>query len=68
MKKSNSRKTIELLHRRDAPLETRTDLTPSATKDIAAAMNAVAAIMALGVLKPMRARMIERDREALRAA
>ena len=34
MKKSNSRKTIELLHRRDAPLETRTDLTPSATKDI----------------------------------
>lgn len=43
MKKSNSRKTIELLHRRDAPLETRTDLTPSATKDIAAAMNAVLA-------------------------
>src|SRR6267143_2281690 len=43
MKKSNSRKTIELLHRRDAPLETRTDLTPSATKDIAAAMNAILA-------------------------
>jgi starvation-inducible DNA-binding protein len=43
MKKSNSRKTIELLHRRDAPLETRTDLTPSATKDIAAAMNATLA-------------------------
>src|SRR6187549_2891686 len=43
MKKSNSRKTIELLHRRDAPLETRTDLTPSATKDITAAMNAILA-------------------------
>ena len=43
MKKSNSRKTIELLHRRDAPLETRTDLTQAATKDIAAAMNAILA-------------------------
>lgn len=43
MKKSNSTKTIELLHRRDAPLETRTDLTRSATKDIAAAMNATLA-------------------------
>jgi starvation-inducible DNA-binding protein len=43
MKKSNSRKTIELLHRRDAPLETRTDLTPSATKDVAAAINAILA-------------------------
>ena len=43
MKKSNSRKTIELLHRRDAPLETRTDLAASATKDIAAAMNAILA-------------------------
>ena len=43
MKKSNSRKTIELLQRSDAPLETRTDLTPSATKDIAAAMNAILA-------------------------
>src|SRR6201993_204997 len=43
MKRPNSRKTIELLHRRDAPLETRTDLTPSATKDIAAAMNAILA-------------------------
>jgi starvation-inducible DNA-binding protein len=43
MKKSNSRKTIELLHRRDAPLETRTDLTTSATKDIAAAMNGILA-------------------------
>ena len=43
MKKSNSRKTIELLHRRDAPLETRTDLAASATKDIAAAMNGILA-------------------------
>ncbi len=43
MKKSNSRKTSELLHRRDAPLETPTDLTRSATKDIAAAMNAILA-------------------------
>jgi len=43
MKKPNSKKTIELLHRRDAPLETRTDLTHSATRDIAAAMNAVLA-------------------------
>jgi starvation-inducible DNA-binding protein len=43
MHKSNSRKTSELLHRRDAPLETPTDLTRSATKDIAAAMNAILA-------------------------
>jgi starvation-inducible DNA-binding protein len=43
MKKSNSTKTIELLRRRDAPLETPTDLTHSATKDIAAAMNAILA-------------------------
>lgn len=43
MKKTNSRKTIELLHRRDAPLETPTDLTASATKDIAAAMNGILA-------------------------
>src|SRR4029434_10713818 len=43
MKKSNSTKTIELLHRRDAPLETPTDLTRSATKDIAGAMNAILA-------------------------
>src|SRR4029077_14940628 len=33
----------ELLHRRDAPLETRTDLTPEATKDISGAMNAILA-------------------------
>ena len=31
------------------------------------AINAVAAIMALGVLKPMRARMIERDRSLMSA-
>ena len=43
MKKPNSRKTLELVHRRDAPLETRTDLTRSATKDIAGAMNAILA-------------------------
>jgi starvation-inducible DNA-binding protein len=43
MHKTNSRKTSELLHRRAAPLETPTDLTRSATKDIAAAMNAILA-------------------------
>ena len=43
MKKRNSIKTSELLHRREAPLETRTDLTQSATKDIAGAMNAILA-------------------------
>jgi starvation-inducible DNA-binding protein len=43
MKKPNAKKMIELLHRRDAPLETPTDLTDSATRDIAAAMNAVLA-------------------------
>jgi starvation-inducible DNA-binding protein len=43
MNKANSKKTSELLQRRDAPLETRTDLTPSATKDITAAMNAILA-------------------------
>jgi starvation-inducible DNA-binding protein len=43
MKKTNSKKNIELLHRRDAPLETPTDLTHSATKDVAAAMNAILA-------------------------
>ncbi len=40
--KSNSNKT-ELLRRRDAPLETRTDLTPKATKDISGTMNAILA-------------------------
>src|SRR5262249_33047876 len=43
MNKPNSKKRSELLHRRDAPLETRTDLTASATKDITAAMNAILA-------------------------
>jgi starvation-inducible DNA-binding protein len=43
MNKSNSRKTEELLRRRDAPLATPTDLTRSATKDIAAAMNLILA-------------------------
>ncbi|HEV3244124.1 MAG TPA: DNA starvation/stationary phase protection protein [Chthoniobacterales bacterium] len=42
MKKSNS-KTRELIHRRNAPLATRTDLTSSATKDIAGAMNKILA-------------------------
>src|SRR2546423_14542927 len=40
--KSNPGKT-ELLHRRDAPLETRTDLTREATRDISGAMNAILA-------------------------
>src|SRR6266571_9471476 len=40
--KSNPRKA-ELVHRRDAPLETRTDLTPEATRDISGAMNAILA-------------------------
>jgi len=43
MKRPNSKKTIELLQRRDAPLETRTDLTQAATKDITAAINAILA-------------------------
>src|SRR6266566_8486244 len=42
MAKSNSRKA-ELVHRRDAPLETRTDLTREATRDISGAMNAILA-------------------------
>ena len=43
MNKSNSTKTSELRRRRDAPLATPTDLTRSATKDIAGAMNAILA-------------------------
>jgi len=43
MNKSNSKKTVELLRRRDAPLETVTDLSRSATKDVAAAMNGILA-------------------------
>src|SRR6266404_8567307 len=42
MAKSNPRKA-ELVHRRDAPLETRTDLTREATRDISGAMNAILA-------------------------
>src|ERR671930_2525580 len=42
MAKSNPRKE-ELLHRRDAPLETRTDLTPEATRDISGALNVILA-------------------------
>ena len=42
MAKLNPRKA-ELLHRRDAPLETRTDLTREATRDISGAMNAILA-------------------------
>src|SRR5213083_2992773 len=43
MKRNNSKKTIELLQRRDAPLETPTDLTRAATRDIAGAINAILA-------------------------
>src|SRR5437660_5650168 len=43
MNKPNSKKTSELLRRRDAPLETRTDLSAAATKDITATMNAILA-------------------------
>jgi starvation-inducible DNA-binding protein len=43
MKRNSSTKTSELLQRREAPLTTPTDLTRSATKDIAAAMNAILA-------------------------
>src|SRR2546425_10549673 len=43
MNKPSSTKTSELLQRREAPLATPTDLTRSATKDIAGAMNAILA-------------------------
>src|SRR5713101_1620398 len=43
MRRNSSTKTAELLQRRDAPLATPTDLTRSATKDIAGAMNAILA-------------------------
>src|SRR6059058_5995201 len=43
MKRNSSTKTSELLHERGAPLATPTDLTRSATKDIAGAMNAILA-------------------------
>src|SRR5437899_11565904 len=43
MKRPNSKKTIELLQRRDAPLATRTDLSRAAVKDISGTMNAILA-------------------------
>jgi starvation-inducible DNA-binding protein len=43
MRKNGSTKTSELRQRRDAPLATPTDLTRSATRDIAAAMNTILA-------------------------
>jgi starvation-inducible DNA-binding protein len=43
MNKPNSKKRLELVQRRDAPLETRTDLSHTAVKDISAAMNAILA-------------------------
>jgi starvation-inducible DNA-binding protein len=43
MKKPDLIKTANLLHRRNAPLATRTDLTSSATRDVAGAMNAILA-------------------------
>src|SRR3954454_16871232 len=43
MRKNGSTKTAELRQRRDAPLTTPTDLTRSATNDLAGAMNAILA-------------------------
>jgi starvation-inducible DNA-binding protein len=43
MQRNNSTGTTELQHRRGAPLATPADLTQSATKDIAGAMNAILA-------------------------
>jgi starvation-inducible DNA-binding protein len=43
MKRNNSTKTAELRQKRDAPLTVPTDLTRSAVKDIAGAMNAILA-------------------------
>ena len=40
---TKSMRKTELLHRREAPLETPTDLAPKATKDISGAMNAILA-------------------------
>src|SRR5207237_950336 len=51
MKRNSSTKTSELLRRRDAPLETPTDLTRSATKDITGAMNAILADVSALYLK-----------------
>jgi starvation-inducible DNA-binding protein len=43
MKTSTAKKTDELTRRREAPLATRTDLKPGATRDVAAAMNGILA-------------------------
>src|SRR5207245_3655876 len=43
MRRNNSTKTAELRQKRDIPLTIPTDLTRSATKDIAGAMNAILA-------------------------
>jgi starvation-inducible DNA-binding protein len=43
MNKPNSKKRLELVQRRDAPLATRTDLPVEAVKDISGAMNAILA-------------------------
>ena len=43
MNRSNSKRTTELLQRREAPLTTPTDLGRAATRDITAAMNAILA-------------------------
>jgi starvation-inducible DNA-binding protein len=43
MNKSTSKKTSELLERREAPLATPTDLTHAATRDVCGAMNAILA-------------------------
>jgi len=43
MNKPNSKKRLELAHRRYAPLATRTDLSAAAVKDISGAMNAILA-------------------------
>src|SRR6476659_6251159 len=43
MKKFNSKKIQSLKLRQQAPMKTPTDLDPSATKDIAGALNAIAA-------------------------
>ena len=43
MSRNSSTKTSQLLREREAPLATPTDLTRSATKDIAGAMNAILA-------------------------
>jgi len=43
MNKGDPKKRLESEKRRDAPLETRTDLTQAATRDISGAMNAILA-------------------------